>query len=532
MSLIIQSLSYLHPDRVLLFTRICFSVQKGQKVALVGNNGSGKSTLLRLIAGELQPTEGEIVSAEKPYYVPQHTGQYDHLTLAQALGVDRKLDALHAILKGDPSPENYTLLEDDWEIEERIRSAFSFWGIEHLSANQPMQQISGGEKSKLFLAGLLIHSPQIILLDEPSNHLDAASRRLLYRFIQSSKSTILCVSHDRALLNTLNTTLELSENSVETFGGNYDFYRKEKEEQLQALQKSLSEKEKNIKQARQKAKEVAEKRQRHEAKGKASVTKKALPRIIANSLQSKAEESSAKSEEVQNERIRGLQESLREVKEQIQRQTILQIDLRTSTLHKGKLLVAAKAINFSYQPEQEALWKSPLTFSIRSGERWCIEGNNGTGKTTLIKLLTGSLSPTSGELFIAGFNTLYIDQEYSVIDNSLSLIEQIQRFNDRNLPDHELKMFLHVHQFPKDTWEKKCSLLSGGEKMKLILCYTAIKENTPDVIILDEPTNNLDIHSQEILTKSIQGFNGTVIVISHDEYFKKEINMEKSVHLE
>lgn len=530
MSIIVQSVSYIHPDRTPLFSNISFSVLKGRKVALVGNNGSGKSTLLRIISGELQPAEGSIVSPEKPYYVPQYTGQYDHCTLDQALGIAPKLHALQAILQGDASPDNFTSLEDDWEIEERVKAAFTFWGIGHLTVDLSMNRISGGEKTKVFLAGIMIHQPSIVLLDEPSNHLDAASRTVLYEFIRNFKGTLLCVSHDRTLLNLLDTTLELSGSSIETYSGNYDFYRQEKEAKLHALQHSLNDKEKSIRQARQKAREVAEKRQKQEARGKNNTQKKALARIVANSLGNKAEQSSSKSKEIQEEKIKGLQEELQEMKEQIHRQSLLQIDFRSSGLHKDKVLADAREINFSYG--SQTLWTSPLTFTIRSGERICLEGNNGSGKTTLVKLLTDALSPTSGELYRADFSTLYIDQEYSLLDPQLTLVEQIQRFNNRNLPEHELKMFLHVHQFPKEVWNKKCDQLSGGEKMKLILCCAIIKDNAPDLLILDEPTNNLDLYSQEILTRSIRNYQGTVLLISHDACFKKELHIERFIILD
>lgn len=429
MSIITNSLSYIHPDKTALFSDISFSVPKGRKAALVGNNGSGKSTLLKIIAGELQQSDGEVVLSEKPYYIPQHTGQYDGCTIAEALGVDRKISALQAIIKGNTSSENFTALDDDWDIEERIKTAFGFWGVGHLKPDQPMRNLSGGEKTKVFLSGIQIYEPQIILLDEPTNHLDAGSRIVLYDFIKSSKHTILCVSHDRTLLNLFDTTLELSNDSITVFGGNYEFYRQEKELQLNALQRQLEDKEKTIKQTVKRSREIAERRQKQESRGKAGTQKKALPRIVANSLGDQAERSSAKIKDVQDDKIKGLSESAAEIKAQIQRQSILRVELKTSSLHRGKVLADAKMINFSYG--ERRLWDEPLTFLIRSGERICIEGANGSGKTTLVKILTGSLSPDEGDIFIADFQSLYIDQDYSMIDNSLSLVEQVQRFNYR-----------------------------------------------------------------------------------------------------
>lgn len=529
MSIVIKSLSYIHSDRETLFQHISFAIAKGNKASLVGNNGTGKSTLLQIIAGQLQASAGDISLAEKPYYVPQHLGQYDTYTVAQALGIEQKFNAYEAILKGDASVENFTTLNDDWTIEERVQNAFAYWHLQHLSLRQPMHLLSGGEKTKVFLAGILIHEPAIILLDEPSNHLDAQSRELLYEFILRSKETLLLVSHDRTLLNLLDLTLELSKTGVEAFGGNYDFYKTQKEGKLEALETQLDEKEKTLKQAQQRARELAEQRQRQEIRGKANGLKQNLPKIVAGNLKSKAEISTAKAKEVQQDKMNEIGDSIRQIRTQIQEQQLLKIDLQKSGLHKGKILVDAKDINYGY--ERSLLWQMPLSFQLRSGDRIRIEGNNGTGKTTLLKLITGILEPTQGDVYRAEFKYLYIDQNYSIIDNKLTVFEQTQQFNERHLPEHELKMLLHHHQFAREVWDRKCAWLSGGEKMKLLLCCLAISNNTSDMLMLDEPTNNLDIYSQEVFTQAIKDFNGTILVIAHDQHFIDEIRIEQRLVL-
>lgn len=269
MNIIVKSLSYIHPDRNLLFSNINFSVSKDRKVSLVGHNGIGKSTLLRIIAGMLHPSKGEVSLSSKPYYVPQHVGQYDNYTIAQALAIEKKVKALHAILAGETSPENFTMLEDDWNIEEKVKAALSFWGIGQVQLFQPMSRLSGGEKTKIFLSGISIHSPEIILLDEPTNHLDTKSRIALYDFINKNKSTMMAVSHDRTLLNLFDTTLELTGNSVDVFGGNYTFYKQEKERELETLQSQLNATENTLRLAKEKAREMAGQRQKQEIRGKA-----------------------------------------------------------------------------------------------------------------------------------------------------------------------------------------------------------------------------------------------------------------------
>ena len=207
MSIIIQSLSYQHPDRTPLFSSLNFSISKGKKVALIGQNGTGKSTLLKLLSAEYSPTEGNIFISTSVYYVSQYVGQYNTCTIAEALKVKSKITALHAILKGEATDDNFAALEDDWDIEEKIKAAFFYWGIAHLTLDYPMKLLSGGERTKVLLAGIQIHNASVVLLDEPSNHLDLKGRELLYQCIQKSQSTFLIVSHDKKLLSLIESIL-------------------------------------------------------------------------------------------------------------------------------------------------------------------------------------------------------------------------------------------------------------------------------------------------------------------------------------
>lgn len=530
MSLIVKSISYIHPDRSRLFSKISFTVAQGQKIALVGNNGVGKSTLLKMIAGTLRPSEGEIILSGKPYYIPQHTGQFDYLTIAGALGVEKKLKALQAILRGEANFENLTVLDDDWDIEERCKAAFSLWGISYLKPEQSMNLLSGGEKTKVFLSGISIYSPPLILLDEPSNHLDGESREILYGFIRKSKTTLLAVSHDRTLLDLFDVTLELTADSIETYGGNYSFYKTAKEQKLQALHNRLEAGETLLKKTRQKAREMTEQRQKLEVRGNKQGEKKGLPKIVRGNLQRKAEQSTAHLKDTQNGKMEAVSESIRTIKEQIRKEETLKITLSNPGLHKGKILVKGEGLMFSFG--EQTLWKKPLDFMIWSGDRIRIEGRNGTGKTTLAKLLMKTLHPGSGNLFVADFSSIYVDQDYSLLDHSLTVIEQVWKFNKRHLSESDLKMLLHRHQFTSETWTKKCGQLSGGEKMKLLFCCITISDNIPEVILLDEPTNNLDVASQEILTTALKNFGGTLIFISHDAYFVREMNVQKRIVLD
>lgn len=530
MGIIINNLTYTHPDGENLFRNLSFSVATGEKAALIGDNGSGKSTLIRILAGGLSPSSGEVAVAGEVYFVPQHFGQYDGLTVAGALGLQAKTDALRAIEAGDTSESNYSAVGDDWDITERIKAAIGRWGLDGADADTPMTSLSGGEKTKVFLAGAELLKPDVILMDEPTNHLDTAARERLYRFIGRASATMLIVSHDRALLAIPQVTFELSPEGVARYGGNYEFYREMRDAQLDALEQQLDEKEKALRAARIKARHVLEQKQKSDARSPAKERKeRTLPGLI-DKKKAKAQESTAKLKEIHAQKIGSIEGEARALRGNLPASRNLKIALDDPGLHKGKMLVTAREINFAY-PGGEPLWAEPLSFRIESGERIAVRGGNGSGKTTLLRLILGELTPTEGELLRADFTHIYIDQEYSLIDNSLTLYGQLERYNRRNLPEHWLKQELHRFLFPADTWDKPCGALSGGEKMKLILCCLLIADDRPDMFVLDEPTNNLDIRSMDIVTGAVRDYGGTVLVISHDGHFLRDIGVGREIEL-
>ena len=543
MSISIQQISYIHPDKEVLFSDLNFAISKGQKLGLVGNNGCGKSTLLQIIAGQLSPSSGVIVRLDDLYYIPQHFGQYDSLTIAQALQIERKQQALHAILSGDASNENFVILDDDWNIEERSIAALDLWGLGQFTLSYPMNLLSGGEKTRVFLAGMDIHHPSVILMDEPTNHLDSSGRQRLYDWVEKCRSTLLVVSHDRTLLNLLPEICELEKHQINYYGGNYEFYKEQKTLMQEALQQRIEEKEKALRIARKVARETAERRDKQNVRGEKNNIKKGVPRIVLNALQGKSEKSTSKLNSTHQEKAEKLTGERNQLRSSLSPTAILKTDFNSSSLHTGKILVTAKEINFGYHPNSDSndiqdngdfklqLWQTPISFQLKSGDRLRIEGVNGSGKTTLLKLITGQLQPQEGNLTRMEFTYVYLNQEYSIIDDRNSILEQAYAFNNRNLPEHEIKIILNRYLFPASEWDKSCRKLSGGEKMRLAFCCLMISNNTPDMFILDEPTNNLDIQSIEIITATIKNYTGTVIAISHDDYFIQEIGIEQRILL-
>jgi ATPase subunit of ABC transporter with duplicated ATPase domains len=527
--LFLQHLSYLHPNRELLFENIDLTVNNRDKIALIGNNGTGKSTLLQIMAGELEPNEGKVISETTPYYIPQLFGQFNELTIAQALRIDAKLAALKEILAGNVTEELLNQLNDDWTIEERCREALQYWQLQEPDLSQKMAALSGGQKTKVFLAGIHIHQPQLVLLDEPSNHLDAAGRALLYQFIETTTSTLVVVSHDRKLLNLLGTVCELSKRGITVYGGNYDFYKEQKQIASQALNQDIHSREKALRKAKEKERETMERQQKLDARGKRKQEKAGVARIMMNTLRNSAENSTSKLRSTHTEKIDGISGELKALRNELPDVDKMKFGFDNTALHKGKVLFKATGINHAYN--SKLLWHENKDLEITSGERIVIKGLNGSGKSTLIKIILGELEPTTGAVYRAGNKQVYIDQDYSVINNKYSVYEQALQYNRTALQEHEIKIRLNRFLFTKEDWDKPCTALSGGERMRLILCCLTIGNQAPDIIILDEPTNNLDIQNIEILTAAINEYEGTLIVVSHDERFLAEINVVQTINV-
>ncbi|WP_118975829.1 ABC-F family ATP-binding cassette domain-containing protein [Taibaiella koreensis] len=527
--LTLQQITYAHPNKDVLFDQLNLTINKNEKIALIGNNGAGKSTLLKIMAGLLLPLNGELQTETLPYYIPQHFGQFNQQSVAEALHIGKKLEALHAILAGEVTEAHFNTLDDDWDIEERCREALAHWDLEALDLSQPMSTLSGGQKTKVFLAGIRIHRPQLVLMDEPSNHLDTQSRMLLYDYIQSTNDTLIVVSHDRTLLDILPVVYELGKQGITIYGGNYTFYTMQKTIEVQALQEGLKDREKALRKAREVERETIERQQKLDARGKRKQEKAGIPTIAMNTLRNNAEKSTAKTKEVHAEKVEALHKEVGDLRRELPDKDKMKLGFGDTALHNGKILVTAKEINCSYGTH--FLWKTPLSLQITSGQRLAIKGHNGSGKTSLIRIILGQLEPSSGTIQRTATDAIYIDQDYSLIDNRLSVYEQAERYNTGRLQEHEVKSRLTHFLFQATQWHKSCAALSGGEKMRLILCCLTIGAQAPDMIVLDEPTNNLDIQNIEILTEAINSYRGTLIVVSHDALFLEQAGVNEAIVL-
>jgi len=521
-------LGYTFPDGHTLFKNINFNLTGG-KTGIVGSNGCGKTTLLKIISGELKPGEGSILTNGVFTVLEQDQSGYTALTVAEVLGVDQKLAALRTISAGKGREIDFTLLGDDWNIEERILSVTRRAGLERIPLDRLFGQLSGGEAARLLFVKCLLHNPDFILLDEPTNHLDGIGRTLFYDTVANFRKGLLVVSHDRQLLRLMDAIIEITPVAAKTYGGNYDLYNNQKTTERGALERQILTAELDLKKGQQIAAAAAASRKKINARAKKNNANVGIPKILLNKRRGKGEKTLARITAVHEKKLNRMQNHVAELKENLPANNRIKIDLNAEPEYKGRILIKAEDVNFGYN--ETLLWRQNIYYTLYAQERISLAGNNGSGKTTLINLLTRKLQPVCGRITCNNIRIGIIDQKYELIAPDLTVLENIRQRAHTDINEHELRIRLGRFLFYKDEIFKQTRDLSGGEKCRLSLACLLSVSNEPDLIILDEPTNNLDLAGIEQVQSALQRYSGALLVISHDQIFLENIGIDKVLDL-
>jgi len=532
----LNNISYSHPNKEILFKELNFSIADN-KTGLIGDNGSGKTTLLKIIAGKLRPDEGSVSAGGNITVFPQDFSAYNNMTLAEVLSVKEKLYALEKILNGESTQDDYDILNNEWDLHERIKEIFEEAKLQNFNLNRNFSTLSGGEKSRLLFASLLLNNPDFALLDEPTNHLDRESRSILYSMIKNYKRGLLIISHDRKLLNLMEEINELSDKGIKTYGGNYDFYKEQKEIETEAslaaynslqLQYTKAVKEKN---------KTIEKQERRTAKGKKRNILIGMDKAEMDYMKENAMRTFSKLKHSHTQKTESLKNRLQEAKENLDNSNSIIVDVNAVNIHSRKIILEVKELNFRFQNSEEFLWKENINFTISGSERWSIAGVNGSGKSVLLKLILNKFNPSEGEsegeIKLNSDRVVFLDQAVEILDGGLTVFENLKKFSKENpgneIPEHELRIKLGRFLFRGEDAFKKVSDLSGGEKMRAGLACILAAGSAPELLILDEPSNNLDLKSIKELTAALNQYNGALLVVSHDEDFLDDIEVNKQL---
>ncbi|KUF06708.1 ABC-F family ATP-binding cassette domain-containing protein [Leucobacter sp. G161] len=514
----LRDLSFEWADGSIALNSVTGSFSTG-RTGLVGRNGAGKSTLLKLIAGELTPTSGRIDTSGDVSYLPQTLMLRSDATIAELLGIHTTLAAIRAVESGDVDQQHFDAIGDDWDIESRADEALDRIGFSGADLDRRVAEVSGGEAMLIAITGLRIRRTAITLLDEPTNNLDRATRAKLAEFVDEWPGTLVVVSHDLELLERMEHTTELHAGTLTTFGGPYSEWQAHQEQEQAAAQQSAK--------AAQQALKV-EKRLRQEAESKlaqrARTAKKTqrdggLPKILVNKRASSAQESAGAMRSTLDDKVLAAQSALDAADARVREDEHIHLVLPDPGVPRGRRIA-----EFA---------DGDTSVTVQGPERVALVGANGSGKSTFIqKLLDGTeASPDRPSGRIVTEFVGHLPQRLDGLDEDASAIANVQEVAPAT-PAGAIRNQLARLLLRGDSVDRPVRTLSGGERFRVALAKLLLAEPPAQLLILDEPTNNLDIASVEQLAQALDAYRGALLVVSHDFAFLERIGVDTVLELD
>ncbi|MFD3735073.1 ABC-F family ATP-binding cassette domain-containing protein [Streptomyces sp. NPDC058632] len=491
---------------------------------LIGVNGSGKSTLLKLIAGELRPAYGTVRVTGEVGYLPQNVTLDTSLRVDEALGIAAQRAALHAIEAGDVSETHFETVGDDWDVEERALATLGELGLGNIGLDRTIGEVSGGESVLLRLAALLLDRPDVLLLDEPTNNLDLYARRRLYTAVGNWPGVMVVVSHDRELLELVDQIADLRSGEVTWYGGNYTAYEEALAVEQEAAERMVRVAEADLRKQKRELADAQVKLARRKRYGQKMWDQKREPKIVMGARKRAAQESAGKHRIMHEERLAGAKERLDEAVEAVRDDDEIRVDLPYTAVPPGRTVLTLTDLELAYGARVEG------GFELRGPERVALIGRNGTGKTTLLRTVAGELPPVSGQA-VAQVPLRFLPQRLDVLDGGLSVAENVARFAP-DATDNRIRARLARFLFRGARADRKAVTLSGGERFRATLAALLLAEPAPQLLMLDEPTNNLDTASVRQLTTALESYEGALIVASHDLPFLESLGITRWLLME
>ncbi|MBD3943160.1 ABC-F family ATP-binding cassette domain-containing protein [Microbacterium sp. NEAU-LLC] len=517
------------------------------RTGLVGRNGSGKSTLLRLIAGDLAPSAGHITRTADAAYLPQRLTLQVDRPVADLLGVGDTLRALRAIESGDVDPRHFDTVGADWDVEARAHAALAEAGLAPAMLDRSVGQLSGGEAVLTAIAGIRLRGAPIALLDEPTNNLDREARARLHDMVRSWRGALVVVSHDTALLELMDDTAELYANELSVFGGPYSEWRAWLDAEQSAARDAERAAKQSLKREKRQRIEAETTISRRKAMGDKAYAEKREPKIVMNGRRMAAEVSAGKLRGEKAEREASAREALDAAGRRVRDDAMMKIDLPDPGVPAGRRIAT--------------IGDGSRSWIIQGPERVALIGPNGAGKTTLLEglLTTGSsprrssvswgapgrddpgIPPIAAAPHPAMLNGAgqqlhtdragYLPQRVDELDEAASVLENVAAAAPQ-VGTVELRNRLARFLIRGAAVERPVATLSGGERFRVALARLMLADPAPQLLVFDEPTNNLDLDTVDQLVDAIAAYRGAVLVVSHDDAFLERIGVTLTLELD
>jgi len=522
-SITLSKLSWSTPDGRRLFSDLELSFGP-ERTGFVGRNGVGKTTLFKLISGELPPASGSVAASGRLAVLAQAALQTSAETAADLFGAAPALALLERAERGNATAAE--IAEADWTLEARLIAALARFGLD-MPMTTALASLSGGQQTRIGLAALLFAEPDFLLLDEPTNNLDRDGRDAVIDMLATWRAGAIVISHDRELLETMDAIVELSSLGAARYGGNWSHYRERKALELATARRDLVAAEQRLADAARDEQVATERKARKDGAGQRKRAKRDMPRILMGMMKNRSEGSGGKLALLAERKRAEAQAATETARSRIEILQPLSVAVPASGLAAGKVVLQVDGLCGGHVPHRPVIRN--LSFSITGPERVAVTGPNGTGKSTLLRLITGELPPSTGDIRLE-VDWALLDQSVSILLPSGSIRDNFRRLNP-GTDENTCRAALARFRFRADAALQEVATLSGGELMRAGLACVLGGGRPPALLILDEPTNHLDIESTEIIEAGLRAYDGALLVVSHDRRFLDEIAISRRLEL-
>ncbi|MFA7552615.1 MAG: ABC-F family ATP-binding cassette domain-containing protein [Spongiibacteraceae bacterium] len=491
---------------------------------LTGRNGAGKSVLAELLIGQRQPHTGQIQRYCSIGLLPQALPPSSTQTIADYLSVNVALKALKRIERGSNDAKDFERAGDNWLIREALCEALVNFELPH-SLSTPIASLSGGQLTRLALLKLDRENADFLILDEPSNHLDTAGKRWLVNWLQEQKKGSLLISHDRALLRAVDSMWELNSLGITHYGGHYDAYYQQQQLQHKSTQAKLEKAHANTKKIELANKQLHERAAQKSAKGCRDRRTINQSKVLLDIAKERSGKTDSRLKATLQAKLNQAQEYARKVNSQAQTLLPQNFTVASPAITHGRLLT----LNNVMLPYISSL-QHPISFTISAGQRIAITGPNGSGKSTLLTVIMNQLQPLSGTTSQRRGYFALLDQHCQLLNQSQTVLTNLQTL----APGCDLQVYhtlLAQLRFARHQADEPVSCLSGGERMKLAIAALLSGSKGPDLLVLDEPNNHLDLDTLGILEQALKQFTGALIIASHDDDFIQSLDINQHYSL-
>ncbi|UFS97379.1 ABC-F family ATP-binding cassette domain-containing protein [Nocardia huaxiensis] len=516
-SLSISDLTFVWPDGTPVFDGLDAVLGRGH-IGLVGSNGAGKSTLLRLITGQLSPQRGSITVPGRLGYLRQDLGLTAGQRVDEVLGIADIRKALHRIESGDGTEADFDAVGVRWDVEGQAVALLGKLGLHYVAGDvaqldRRLDTLSGGETVLLGLVAELLREPDVLLLDEPTNNLDAVARERLYEVVGQFDGTVVTVSHDRELLERVDTIAELRQGEIRLFGGNFTDYERIVEAEQEAARAAVRDARSDVKKQARELVEARIKLDRRQRYGQKMWDQKREPKIVMGERKRQAQVSAGKLRNNHIGKLDDAKDTLTKAEEHLRDDREIRVDLPGTRLYPGQDVIDLDRVVLANGPT--------VTLKISGPERIALTGRNGAGKTTLLHRICAEQPKVAWRM---------LPQRLDIFDEELTVFENVAATAPHAVPE-QIRAQLARFLFRGSDADVLASALSGGERLRAALAMLLLAEPAPKLLLLDEPTNNLDLPSLRHLTEALASFQGALVVVSHDPRFLDDIGVTRRLEL-